>query len=87
MSTTVSGRRDTYSLGYAIRSGLAGGIAGCVEKTAVAPLEKVRILFQTSNLDSQKHASSCGLNFTFVAFFQVIILPPRDRVSDVPTAQ
>ncbi|KAF9236297.1 mitochondrial carrier domain-containing protein [Melanogaster broomeanus] len=50
--------RDKRSLDYAIRSGIAGGLAGCVAKTAVAPLDRVKILFQASNPDFQKYAGS-----------------------------
>ncbi|KAJ5143783.1 uncharacterized protein N7515_002570 [Penicillium bovifimosum] len=42
-------KKSTRSLDFIIRNGLAGGIAGCAAKTIVAPLERVRILFQTSH--------------------------------------
>ncbi|KAG1804431.1 mitochondrial carrier domain-containing protein [Suillus subaureus] len=58
MSSTVSHQRDTRSLDYAIRSGIAGGLAGCIAKTAVAPLDRVKILFQASNPDFQKYAGT-----------------------------
>ncbi|KAH0832974.1 mitochondrial carrier domain-containing protein [Lanmaoa asiatica] len=58
MSSTVSSHRDKRNLDYALRSGLAGGLAGCVAKTAVAPLDRVKILFQASNPDFQKYAGS-----------------------------
>ncbi|KAH7926364.1 mitochondrial carrier [Leucogyrophana mollusca] len=58
MSASLSPPRDKRSLDYAIRSGIAGGVAGCVAKTVVAPLDRVKILFQASNPDFQKYAGT-----------------------------
>ncbi|KAI1097926.1 mitochondrial carrier protein LEU5 [Jackrogersella minutella] len=49
---------DKHSMDYVIRSGIAGGLAGCVAKTTVAPLDRVKILFQTSNPQFVKYQGS-----------------------------
>ncbi|KAJ3491520.1 hypothetical protein NLI96_g636 [Meripilus lineatus] len=49
---------DKQSLHYIIRSGIAGGFAGCIAKTVVAPLDRVKILFQASNPEYRQYAGS-----------------------------
>ncbi|KAE8395744.1 mitochondrial carrier domain-containing protein [Aspergillus alliaceus] len=48
----------TRSMDYILRSGLAGGLAGCTAKTVVAPLDRVKILFQASNPQFAKYTGS-----------------------------
>lgn len=46
------------SIEYAVRSGIAGGLAACAAKTVVAPLDRVKILFQANNPRFQKYTGS-----------------------------
>ncbi|GKZ39946.1 hypothetical protein AbraIFM66950_001688, partial [Aspergillus brasiliensis] len=46
------------SMDYLLRSGVAGGLAGCAAKTVVAPLDRVKILFQASNPQFAKYSGS-----------------------------
>ncbi|KAG5301366.1 mitochondrial carrier protein [Histoplasma ohiense] len=48
---------DKRSFEYIFRSGLAGGLAGCAAKTVVGPLDRVKILFQTSNPQFAKYST------------------------------
>ncbi|KAI9827256.1 MAG: hypothetical protein M1832_005394 [Thelocarpon impressellum] len=50
--------QNKQSLDYALRSGLAGGLAGCAAKTVVGPLDRVKILFQASNPEFAKYTGS-----------------------------
>ncbi|KAI0111928.1 mitochondrial carrier [Daldinia grandis] len=52
------GRPDKHSMDYVARSFVAGGLAGCAAKTTVAPLDRVKILFQTSNPQFAKYQGS-----------------------------
>lgn len=46
---------DKQSLEYVLISGIAGGLAGSAAKTLVAPLDRIKILFQTSNPEFLKY--------------------------------
>ncbi|RMZ85519.1 hypothetical protein DV737_g664, partial [Chaetothyriales sp. CBS 132003] len=47
---------DRSSWDYIVKTGVAGGLAGCVAKTVVAPLDRVKILFQASNPQFAKYS-------------------------------
>lgn len=49
---------DKNSMDYIIRSAIAGGISGSCAKTLIAPLDRIKILFQTSNPHYTKYAGS-----------------------------
>ena len=48
-------------LPLAVRELLAGGVAGGVAKTAVAPPERVKILFQVTAIPRSKNRLFCAL--------------------------
>ncbi|POS88264.1 hypothetical protein EPUL_000610 [Erysiphe pulchra] len=58
LESPKSRNHDKQSLGFIWRSGLAGGLAGSAAKTIVAPLDRVKILFQASNPQFSKYAGS-----------------------------
>ncbi|KAI9726787.1 MAG: hypothetical protein M1828_000643 [Chrysothrix sp. TS-e1954] len=49
---------DKQSTEYILKSGLAGGLAGCAAKTLVGPLDRVKILFQASSPQFAKYTGS-----------------------------
>ncbi|WYZ45239.1 hypothetical protein EsH8_VIII_000555 [Colletotrichum jinshuiense] len=54
----VAANKQMRTLDYAWRSSVAGGLAGCAGKTVVAPLDRVKILFQASNPQFAKYTGS-----------------------------
>ena len=43
---------------YVIKSLIAGGVAGCVAKSVIAPLDRVKILFQASKPEYMQYAGA-----------------------------
>ncbi|KAL8844758.1 MAG: hypothetical protein Q9176_000858 [Flavoplaca citrina] len=58
VKSTGGQKRDKQNLDYVLRTGLAGGLAGCAAKTIVGPLDRVKILFQASNPQFAKYTGS-----------------------------
>ncbi|KAF1817182.1 mitochondrial carrier [Eremomyces bilateralis CBS 781.70] len=56
--TATEKRKNKQSWDYVVKSGIAGGIAGCAAKTLVGPLDRVKILFQASNPLFRKYTGS-----------------------------
>ncbi|KAK0751124.1 mitochondrial carrier protein LEU5 [Schizothecium vesticola] len=67
----VTTAKDRKSLDYIWRSGVAGGVAGCAAKTMVAPLDRVKILFQAHNPQFIRYAGSWfGVGEAIKAIYQ-----------------
>ncbi|PKI85971.1 hypothetical protein MVES_000086 [Malassezia vespertilionis] len=60
-SAPNKGRVRRQDWDYILRSGLSGGIAGCAAKTAIAPLDRVKILFQAANPEFKNYSGFAAL--------------------------
>ncbi|KAH8808714.1 mitochondrial carrier domain-containing protein [Xylogone sp. PMI_703] len=56
--TIAPKKRNKQSFDYIWRTGVAGGLAGSAAKTLVAPLDRVKILFQAGNPQFMKYSGS-----------------------------
>jgi solute carrier family 25 protein 16 len=57
-SSDIPVTKQDHSWSYFIKSSMAGGISGCFAKTVVAPLDRVKILFQGYRPDYIRHAGT-----------------------------
>ncbi|CAH7685957.1 mitochondrial coenzyme A transporter [Phakopsora pachyrhizi] len=60
----TDGDRTVTNQHTLLKSGIAGGIAGCLAKTIISPLDRVKILFQTRDPNYSKYSGS--INGIFV---------------------
>ncbi|KAK9708894.1 coenzyme A transporter [Basidiobolus ranarum] len=51
-------KAEAHSFNYVFKTFIAGGTAGCAAKTLVAPLDRVKILFQSSNPHFEKYSGT-----------------------------
>ncbi|WBW74011.1 mitochondrial carrier, coenzyme A [Schizosaccharomyces osmophilus] len=58
MTNTTENFPPKYSREFLIKSGVAGGFAGCIAKTVIAPLDRVKILYQTNHEAYRDYAFS-----------------------------
>ena len=64
INNTINNRKNKptiinkNSMDYVIRSGIAGGLSGACAKSLIAPLDRIKILFQTSNPHYTKYTGS-----------------------------
>ncbi|KAJ1663844.1 coenzyme A transporter [Coemansia sp. RSA 1813] len=57
-TAALSKRKPSENTKYAAQTLVIGGIAGCTAKTVVAPLDRVKILFQTHNTKFARYAET-----------------------------
>ena len=63
---------DKNTLDYVLKSGFAGGVAGVCAKSLIAPLDRIKILFQTGNPHFLKYRGS--MNGLLKAFHHISLV-------------